>query len=332
MSTSYALSTETGMSSTIVMLDSEDATQYLATRLDGRPITSFFRKTLGTAIVPPATSAVLVSLHSATIPYSWYNLRENLNDKLDFYVTDNDEVSNRQDFTFTIPSGNYGSTTLRQALINGIHGLSGVVVNIEFIPTTYKFRFSTAGSRVVFLDFNGTHGATSPYKELGFDKGQTDLKIKAGAPLVSDHVIDLNGSVHGLYIRTNLSSDTVIDHRGFGSNVISRVPITVPNGGLIFYSPSEGSHHKHLVGNSPISQITVQLTDPRNRVLDLNGLHWQCQIALDFIVNRPTLRQPRGNLTGLMAEQLEQLRTLQGGARKKSRRRVKDVENRKKAR
>ena len=300
MSTSYQLDTATGMSSIILMLDSEDATAYYMTNAEGGNVTSYFSKTLQTPIVPPHGSQTLVSLYSCTIPYSWYNIRPELNDTVDLFVTDLDGTSNRSaEYSFTLPKGNYGATALRQALVNGTHAQTGIAVNVGFDPLTYKLSFSTAhATRMVHLDFEGTHRHVTPYKEMGFNPvGQK--AIKAGSPLSSENVIDVSGSVHGLYINTNLTDDSVINSKGVASNIISRVPIDVPNGGLIFHQPSN-STHRHLVGNRVISQVVCQLTDTRGRILDLNGLQWQIQIAFDFVPDKPRVHRPIGSLRSMM--------------------------------
>lgn len=319
----YNLDTQAGMSSTVLMLDSEDATSYYMTSASGSTVTSYFSKTLVTPVVPPHGTQMLVSLHSATIPYSWYNIRPELNDTVDFYLTDADGSSNQSAaHSFVIPAGNYGATALRQALVNGIHAACGLAVGISFSPITYKLTFSHTGSNVIHLDFEGAHAHITPHKELGFHRaGQR--QIKAGAPLTSDNVIDVAGSVHGLYVHTNLSSDSVINSRGVASNVISRVPITVPSGGLIFYSPSDTGSHKHLVGNAPISQVVVQLTDPRGRILDLNGLHWQLQIQFDFVLDKPRVPRPIGSLRQMSdALVVPQPQSREPRARNKSRRKA----------
>ena len=105
----------------------------------------------------------------------------------------------------------------------------------------------------------------------------------AVADRTSDNVIDINGSIHGVYIRTNLvSSGTLDSQNGTFSNILARIPIKVQSGGIIFSEPSNNIH-KALVDLSVIGTLTIRLTDERNRILDLNGLHFQLGIQIDFI-------------------------------------------------
>lgn len=298
---SYQLDTQAGASSIVLMLDSENADKYYMTAPNGRRVTSFFSKTLATPIIPPRRSQMLVSLHSCTIPYSFYNLRDGINTHVDFVLAG--EAGH-----VLIPEGNYSTTSLGTALATLLaghattKGLAGFSARFSFSSRTYKYTLTIGGAHSFVLDFDGAHQATSASAELGFNRGESHTV----APSVeAPNVVDISGSTHGIYIRTNLSSSTVIDSKGVASNILSRVPIMVPNGGLIFYNPSEGTHHKHLVGNRIISEVVCQLTDTRGRLLDLNGLHWQLQISFDFVVDKPQLLYPRGGHVDMRQRRLQ---------------------------
>ena len=82
----------------VMYIDSRDATH-----VDG---TAHFSYTFKDALVSSPNEGILVSLLSATVPYSFYNIRANVNDKLYFTV---DNAAQR---TVTLPPGNYTSATL----------------------------------------------------------------------------------------------------------------------------------------------------------------------------------------------------------------------------
>ena len=65
------------MSSKILYLDSRDADTYLQSDL-----TSYFNYILKENIEVPLNQRALISLNSATIPYSFYNIRNDINNKL----------------------------------------------------------------------------------------------------------------------------------------------------------------------------------------------------------------------------------------------------------
>ena len=46
-----------------------------------------------------------------------------------------------------------------------------------------------------------------------------------------------------------------------------------------------------------IDTLTIRLTDERNRILDLNGLHFQVAIAIDFLYGKRKINVPMGSLS-----------------------------------
>ena len=55
--------------------------------------------------------------------------------------------------------------------------------------------------------------------------------------------------------------------------------------------------HKSIVDLRSIDTLTVRLSDERNRVLDLNGLHFQVAIAIDFVYGEKKHVIPMGHLS-----------------------------------
>ena len=156
-------------------------------------------------------------------------------------------------------------------------------LTITFDSDNGKFQFYIAGT--------GSHASknflmtfqldTTCRVELGLNNELYDFRTDQPASTVPNFV-DVNGSIHGLYIRTNLTSNTTMDSiNGTFSNILERIPIKVAPGGILFREPNE-SGHRALTYSKNISQIQIRLTDDRNRILDLNGLHFQIAIQFDF--------------------------------------------------
>ena len=75
---SYQLQSN-AMPSKILYVDSRDASIYLSNN------TSYFQYELREKIEVPLNQRVLISLNSATIPYSFYNIRTDINNKLKIF-------------------------------------------------------------------------------------------------------------------------------------------------------------------------------------------------------------------------------------------------------
>lgn len=298
---SYSLEGHNEFPSKIIYLDSRDASSYLSTNSAGQNMNSYFQYDLQEKIRVPDNMNCLISLNGATIPYSFYNIREGVNDKIDFTITESG-TTNTASATLTIPAGNYSAISLGNYLesafpdqvFTGHNAPNGYsfTFTCDYQPDSQKFLLSIAGSgadaaKVLVLQLlfsSGTNAGTHANIELGFR--QRDVIITPTTAVVdrtSDNVIDINGSIHGVYIRTNLvSSGTLDSQNGTFSNILARIPIKVQSGGIIF-SESQNNTHRSLVDLHTIGVLTIRLTDERNRLLDLNGLHFQLGIQIDFI-------------------------------------------------
>ncbi len=107
--------------------------------------------------------------------------------------------------------------------------------------------------------------------------------------LVSDNIADLNGSVHALYLRTNLPVLSTMDSlTGSQSNIIAKIPINTGPGGIIFHEPRD-SLHKSLIHTRAIKALEIRITDDRNRVVSLNGLHFSIALLLEFVSIRKNI-------------------------------------------
>jgi len=299
---SYQLSSNT-MGSKILYIDSRDADSYLATRISGTDtvdLTSYFSYILKENIEVPLNQRALISLNSATIPYSFYNIRDGVNDRVKMSLGGTiKEV--------IVPAGNYNATSLSDFISNKFVVDWGGVINsmtMDFNEDTQKYDITIiadvnypANSGFDFLD-----ELSDIHNELGFRPEFVPFTIalvdgKYHYTTSSQNVIDINGSIHGVYIRTNLVSRGTLDSQSKTfSNILARIPINVQSGGIIFAMPSNETH-KSLVDIRTINQLTIRLTDERNRILDLNGLHFQIAISIDFVYGEKPFQVNQGGLS-----------------------------------
>jgi hypothetical protein len=309
---SYVLP-ENALQSKVLYVDSRDADKYLATDINGNPIHSYFHYLLKESIEIPPNQRALISLHSATIPFSFYNIRAGINDTIIIRVQQT--LNGVGDFThtLTIPPQNFTVYTLAEYLRTSIPALFSAETLFTFIPTfntdTQKFKFVLKGAGVdldkslkMTWDFSDISQSSKHANiETGFRERLVEfLYAQAQNPEFhtdSDNVVDINGSIHGVYIRTNVVSDSTLDSQnGTFSNILTRIPINVQSGGIIFQSPSN-STHKAIVDMNYLNALTIRLTDERNRILDLNGLHFQLAISMDFVYATKPFQIQQGGLT-----------------------------------
>ena len=275
----------------IIHLDSRFATQYLETDSNGKPKSTNFIYILKEPMNVPDHMNLLVSLHTATIPYTFYNVRTGVNDTLAF-------IADGTPYEFNIPAGNYSATGLASVIKTNLDGVSGLTAVIDYSRETMKFGFTLTGITSFVWDMTATNNDGADL--IGLYKTDT-LTIPMNTRTLTPKAIDLNDSIHGLYIRQNIATKSSLDNEsGVFTNILARLPITTNAGGIIFYSP-QNNDHESMVSVPVVNTIGIRLTDDRNRSIDLNGHHFQMSIKISYIhkekLRMKPLRRPNQKLT-----------------------------------
>ena len=93
----------------------------------------------------------------------------------------------------------------------------------------------------------------------------------------------MNGGIHALYLRTNLPVLSSMDSQTGGlSQILAKVPILDKPGSVITHEPSNAVY-KSLIQTQAVRAITIRLTDDRNRLISLNGLHFSVSLMFEFV-------------------------------------------------
>ena len=259
-------STHETQPSRMLYLDSADANHLTQ-------LTSHYAYSFKDEMETGNAEGVLVSLSSASIPYSFYNIRSDVNTKL-HYDTGGVALD-----PIEITPGNYSANALSKAIIAGF-AAKGVTMTAEYQKITQKYKFACGST----LNFKFAYPILDAalMDEIGFGGASESVVISVGGTQ-SPHVADLNGSVHAIFVRTNLATKSVMESMTQGvSDVLAKIDINSDPGGVITLDPNQVSHES-LIHTSGIKQIEIKLTDERNRLLDLNGLHTQLGIKFRFV-------------------------------------------------
>jgi len=268
----------------IIHLDSRFSTQQLETGL-----TTNYLYSMKEPLIIPDHMNLLLSLHTATIPYSFYNVRTNVNDTIRWKY--NGGATNN----LVLESGNYSANKLASTMKTAFEDGTGLTAVVDYSRESLKFGFTITGGSQFSFDFTGG-GLRNGEELIGFDD-EVETTIPIGVRTLSTKAIDLNDSIHGLYIRQNIATKGTLDNEsGIFTNILARLPITTNAGGIIFYTPSSNDHET-MVSVPSVQTIGIRLTDDRNRSIDLNGLHWQMSLKIAYIhkesLRPPPLRRPK---------------------------------------
>ena len=133
--------------------------------------------------------------------------------------------------------------------------------------------------------FGGTGIGGNTYLDGG---GHAATPISPLIYLYADDVCDMSNSVRTLFIRSNLTSSSILDsHVGGGfSNILARIPIDKEPGEIINIRASDGNVHQLLLKIKEFTEIHIRLTNQRNEEINLNGLDFNISLKLDFIENK----------------------------------------------
>jgi len=271
---------------------------------------------------------MLVSLNSVSIPNTFYNIRQGVNDRIPFRVWHltyptpgfvpspavpvDPGVVHHDLYDVTLKSGNYPVTTKTKTYLGVVQhdpfaeevltkmkiGTASRFPNNTFtmVADTETMRYeyeqtntSTDAAQVAhatsieFFPPEHTAAGVTANKEMGFADNALLSARQIFGSRTSQNVYDFFGSVHGLMVRTSMSQKGVMDSQtGAFGNILARVPIDAQPGGVIFHQPMN-STHRNLVAARHIDSITVRVSDERNRLIDLNGLHMNLAILVERV-------------------------------------------------
>jgi len=323
--TQYITDTSTPASK-VIHLDSAHAQVYLSKDVDDNNLTSQFIYHMNESINCPNHMSMICSLHTVTIPYSFYNVRHGINNELILILSGT--TSNDGTYKLLFPSGNYTAISFLNTFLDimnsvndgsGINGLLQYTWDIgqslyrlykyateieayvhmpsnPFLPDAPVFGLfdknrirytlrTDGGPESTTLSINWAESTCNSLFGFRQNNGTQQIRWSSTSTfgLTSDKVIDMNDDIHGLYLRTSLTTDGTLNaETGIFSNILSRIPINTNPGGVIFHVPSNSSH-KLQISMPNIKSIGVKLTDDQNNLIDLNGLNWQLSVQIDFV-------------------------------------------------
>lgn len=192
--------------SKVIYINSEDAQgnngYYNRVDENSRPITTDFTYSFPTQVIIPENVDTLVSLETASIPYSFYNIRTGINDTIDFALKNGDDnIPDPKNIPWvlsaTIPAGNYtiGSlyTSIKYYMLreivatmvpgndpNQLNFIGTPVFNMDFFFYYDRIKQKSIMSflptwiaevdvELYFLIKSGPNHFKSIYKELGLE-------------------------------------------------------------------------------------------------------------------------------------------------------------------
>jgi hypothetical protein len=216
-------------------------------------------------LVAPEGTQLIVSVVDMIVPCSWYIVNES-NNRLIYGEGGSEE------YTLTIPVGNYSAPELARFIESMVSCLSSV--SYSLVSNKILF-FST--SKIFMFKHNSTcfdiFGLKSNENHLSFDNG-VGINV-----IVPDGVVNLAG-INSILVHSNCATSSISSSSGGGTNTLCRVPITVGRNSVMCYTPQSPLQTIHRARS--IDYIDISLTDSDMSPIDFNGQYWSITLRVDF--------------------------------------------------
>lgn len=203
--------------------------------------------------------SVSISVLSAQIPCSYYNVNEN-NNKLIYSVNNGGLIH------IDIDPRNYNINTLITELKSHMNGFQ-----ITYNNMTGKLLFEHHTHDTKF------HSESTCFEILGFSN--KDHVSTFGTTIESDIVVNLY-TVQMIQIASdNFILDNIDSYNPNNSNILQSLPVTSAFGSIIHYS---NLHDLQSEINSTrnLTNLHIMLLNQNDEVIQLNGSHWSIVLLL----------------------------------------------------
>lgn len=242
-----------------------------------------------------------MSLHSATIPVSYYTFPLSENGQLISHtIKVNFDTSGTSQFIFQFtPSNSNGgspnaqqfATQLKTYLDNcAVSVGSANVWDVTYDTVLGKYKFElTAGFEPYNFDFtdsgltpvSGTVRATTKYlaTAMGFDTNTIVPAVESSSILYSPNVADLGGTRTLRVLVQGAGLEGVYDYPKGKGSILGTIQVTENSFGVINYE-NGGEEHSRRISTNVNSQLNIRLLDDLDNEVDLNGQSWRLTILL----------------------------------------------------
>ncbi len=236
------------------------------------------------------TLYLTISIQSAEIPYSFYNVSENYNK---IYYAKWYEIGGIEGGgiaidanTITIPEGNYTATTLLTEINNqftsniGVFTISSLTGKITLTPANDTFEL-----RIYTND-------TTAQRILGMKNQDTTFSYNSGSGTSFIYPANLLGIQKIKIFSKALSCDNITSHHLASNDMIDAVSVNASPFELISYS-NTNSKESHMKATE-VQQIDITLKDEYNNEIDFNGIDWSISLVITEYLYGENIK-PLGN-------------------------------------
>lgn len=230
----------------------------------------------------PNTLYLTISVHSAEIPYSFYNVSENYNTIYYSVLSVN--------YTMTIPEGNYNANTFITEFNNEFSsGGHGKTATLSISSSTGKFQLTPSDNTFEIIIYNNT---TTAQRILGMKNQDKTFSYNSGSGTSFDYPANLLGIQKIKIFSKALSCENLTSHHLGTNEMIDAISVNAVPFELISYS-NTNAKESHMKATE-VQQIDITLKDEYNNEIDFNGIDWSISLVITEYLYGENIR-PLGN-------------------------------------
>ena len=209
-----------------------------------------------------------ISLSSAEIPFTWYNVSDDLRSRQIF-------VDNSQ--SLQLVKGNYNIHELISA-INAQNTAGSFPYSVSYDAKTNKVTLANTDNTEHQINFS-QEDSRELSKMLGFSRH--DKTVVANTSITSDGTVNLR-PVHSLFLYSNLAATNVITSTDGIEQVIDKIPLG-PFEPLdtITFDFSTTAPFSSVITTQAINSLELSLRDQNGRLVQLNGARYELSLIIE---------------------------------------------------
>ena len=219
-------------------------------------------------LLTSANEEVHISLMSVEIPYSFYNISNDLeNNSLKY-------TYNSILYNFSFGNKNYDVYELVDFMNNTSNHFS-TVFQTTYDEQTNKITMLNISGQTIVINWS----QSNINKELGFKVDEEDEPVPDGFSSVSRYVVNL-ATIHSILIKCPVGAANVISTRAGNSTILQKISVDVNSFGIIYLNNSD-YRQVTISQASVIDQLVFTVTDQNNRLLQLNNVNFEFSILFE---------------------------------------------------
>jgi hypothetical protein len=232
---------------------------------DGTQLDSNFNTHFSVNLLNPVIcnegEEIHISVSSAEIPYSFYNISSDLENNT-LKIDDNGTT-----YTITISNGSYDIDDLVDAFNNTTDFANRFTMSFDEITLQITFTSLANNLSILWTQSNIN-------KELGFKTNRADdTGISTNDTITSTGVVNL-ATVHSIMLKSNIATSNVLSTRQGSSSTLQKISIDQNSDGIIYLNAQD--FRQITISQSPqIDEIEFRLSDQNDRTIQLNDVNYE---------------------------------------------------------